>query len=197
MRGWANYYRYCSDAAKVFHDVENRLWYQMTDWLGRKDECSKNRLIQNKLDSKSPISIGEATLVDPTGTSTIYTKSPTRHSHPYLDDGKIHDQGHWREAHLPGLSQEDPYLANTEERKGAKDVAAQVRARDENTCQCIGCETGGHEGRSLPIHHVRRRRSKVNDRPENMIVLCLRHHDKIHRSGETVKAYHNSVKLFA
>jgi len=190
VRGWANYYRYCSDAAKVFHNVENRLWHQMTDWLCRKYECSKNRLIQNKLDSKSPISICEATLVDPTGMSTIYTKSPTRHSHPYLDEGKIHDQGHWGEAHLPGLPQEDPYLANTEEREGAKDVAAQVRARDENTCQCIGCETGGHEGRSLPIHHVRRRRSKDDDRPENMIVLCLRHHDKIHRSGETVKAYH-------
>lgn len=190
VRGWANYYKYCNDAAKVFDDAENYSWHHVIDWLCERYECSKKWLIRNRLDSKSPISINGATLADLNGVSTIYAKSPMRHTHPYLDEGRVHSKGHWGETYLPGLPQEDPYLANEEERRGTEDVANQVRARDGNMCQCIGCGAGGYEDRSLPVHHIRRRRSKEDDRPENMITVCLRHHDQIHRSGEAVKAHH-------
>ncbi len=162
----------------------------MTDWLSKKYECSKSMLISKKLDSKSPISINGATLVDPRGMSAIYAGSPMGHAHPYLDTGdEDKEERCWERSYQSDLPDDNPYLANGEKREGTEDVATRVRKRDGNACQCTECETGGSERRSLPVHHIRRRRSQDDDRPENMVTLCLRHHEKVHRTDEPVTVY--------
>lgn len=192
VRGWTNYYKYTNDAAKVFNDVGKLLWRRMTDWLCKKYKCSRSRLISKKLDSQSPISINKATLVDLSGMSTIYTKSPMRHAHPYLEDGRKKDRHRWNEAYMPGLPGGDPYLANKEDRNW--DVSSLVRERDDNTCQSVDCDTSGTENWRLPVHHIRRHRSEDDDRPENMVTLCRRHHDKVHYSNEPIEVQHKGRK---
>lgn len=191
VRGWANYYKYCNDAAKVIGDVEYLLWHRMTDWLCKKYKCSKKTLISRKLDSGPRISVNGATLVDPRGVSTIYAESPLDKAHPYLDTGEEDKEERcWERSYQPDLPNDTPYLANYERREGTEDVAASVRRRDGNTCQCSDCDTGGSGKRSLPVHHIRRRRSKDDDRPENMVTLCQSHHEKVHRSDEPIVVYH-------
>jgi len=89
VRGWANYYKYCSDAAMVFHDVDRLLWHRMMDWLAEKHKCSKKWLIRRKLDSKRPITINGQSVTQLTGLSTCRTKSPKRHKHPYLSKNAL------------------------------------------------------------------------------------------------------------
>lgn len=187
VSGWVNYYRYATDAAKVFDDLSACLWHQVTDWLCQKHKCSKKRLIQNKLDSRRPITAGGESLVDLSGKTSRYTKSPLRHDHPYLEEGKTDIQGQWGKPYHRAMPR-DPYLANAEERD--MDVTEQARVRDQNRCQVIGCEAGEPGGEALPIHHIRRRRSEDDDRPENMLVVCQKHHGQIHHSTKMVEAYH-------
>ena len=191
IRGWANYYKYCSDAGMVFNDVSHLLWHRMTDWLAEKYKCSKKRLIRCKLDRRSPITVDGMTVTQLTGLSTNRTKSPKRHTHPYLGkDGDQPPDCQWGNKHRTGHPGQDPYLANKERRLGSADKAREARLRDRNVCQAEGCRTGGWNSDPLPVHHIRRRGSKDDDRMENLVTLCEDCHRKIHRSGEMITAYH-------
>ena len=186
VNGWANYYKYCTDAAKVFNDLDELLWHRVTGWLCRKFECSRKSLIQRRLDNHSPITIGGEELVDLSGKTSRYTKSPFRHDHPYLKQKEDPPRNQWGKSYNEAMPK-DPYLANVEGRN--LDVVKQVRKRDENECQVIGCKAGGH-AKKLPVHHIRRRRSEDDDRPENMVVVCREHHYQLHRPKGEVEAYH-------
>lgn len=191
VRGWAGYYQYCTDAAKVFSAIGKLLWYEMTGWLCKKYKCSRRWLIQNRLESKSPITINGEMLVDPPSlaTSAINMPSPNRHSHPYLREGEASTECHWGKSYRKEHPPEDPYLANAEERSGTWGVARKVRVRDRNRCMAVGCDEGEPGKENLPVHHIRRWRSKDDDRPANMVTLCREHHNQIHR-GRSVRAYH-------
>ncbi|MFB6247703.1 MAG: group II intron maturase-specific domain-containing protein [Salinibacter sp.] len=190
VRGWANYYKYCTEAAKAFNDVGHHLWIRTIDWLCRKYECSKSRLIQRKLDNKIPIRINGVTLVDLNGMSTIRTESPRKHSHPYLDKERGRPpESQWGKSRRTEHPGPDPYLANSEEREGSEDVAFEARLRDGNECQAKGCDAGGMNKKSLPVHHIRRRRSEDDDRLENMVTLCRRCHRKHHHTDQVVKVH--------
>jgi group II intron reverse transcriptase/maturase len=171
VRGWGNYYKYATDAYRVFDDVENLLWHQVSRWLARKHDCSRSNLISEKLQSKSPISINGVTLVDPRKMTDEYTKSPQRQDHPYLDD---ENTGRER------LPDEAPWLANGEERKGWDDVRVKVRERDDYTCQVCGRDV---RDSTAPVHHIRPRDSYNNpreaDTPENLKTLCVPCHRRI------------------
>jgi len=161
----------------------------MTDWLCKKHKCSRKKLISRKLDSKNPISINDIALVDLSGISTHRTKSPMRHDHPYLEE--IEEETFCRQReYLPELPEEDPHLVNAERRDGWSDAVEQTRERDGYACQSTGCEVRGMEGDPMPVYHIRRRKSKEDDRPGNLVTLCLRHHDKIHRENRSVEVYH-------
>jgi group II intron reverse transcriptase/maturase len=200
LRGWANYYKYCTDAAKVFGGVYHRAWNQLMDWLGAKFECSLRWLIVRHLDSHYPISIAGATLTGIGDMSTIRTESPLRHTHPYLGEGgDTSPENHWGEPYRTGHPGPDPYLGNKEEREGLRDLASTARVRDGNVCQAEGCTEGGWGEGNLPVHHVRQRKSVDDDRLENLVTLCEGCHHKVHYTDEPIVAYHKgkdeSIKL--
>ena len=192
VRGWANYYKYCFNAGKVFNDVGNLLWHRMTHWLAEKHKCSRKQLIQRKLESKSPIRINEITLFDPNGMSTTRTENPRRHGHPYLcEDGDGKPEPQWKKRYREGHPGPNPYLANEEERSGSEDQSQWARVRDENTCQSTGCDASGRE--STVVHHIRHRQSKDDDRIGNLVTLCRRCHRKVHQSDQVVTVQHEGM----
>jgi hypothetical protein len=193
VRGWAEYYKYCTDAAKVFNDVNYTLWHHMTHWLAEKYKCSRSQLVQRKLESKNPIRINEITLFDPTGMSTIRTENPRRHGHPYLDeDGDGKPEPQWKKQYREGHPGPDPYLAGKEERPGSEDQSQWARVRDENTCQSVGCDTSGRK--STVVHHIRHRRSEDDDRIGNLVTLCQKCHRKVHHTDQVVTVQHEGMK---
>ncbi len=192
VRGWANYYKYCSDAVTVFNDVGNLLWHRMTHWLAEKHNCSRKQLIQRKLESTSPIRINGLTLFDPDGMSTRRTESPRRHGHPYLcEDGDGKPEPQWKKRYREGHPGPNPYLANEEERPGSEDQSQWARVRDENACQSTGCDASGRE--STVVHHIRHRQSKDDDRIGNLVTLCRRCHRKVHQSDQVVTVQHEGM----
>ena len=195
VRGWANYYKYCTDAATTFNGAENLLWHRMMDWLAEKYECSKKRLVQRKLDGTSPITINGMSVTQITGLSTRRTENPKRHTHPYLnEDNRDVPESQWGKSRRTGHPGQNPYLANKERRAGSTDLAFEARLRDRNVCQARGCSKGGWGTRPLPVHHIRRRNSEDDDRVENLVTLCEDCHWKLHHSGETVTAHHGGRK---
>jgi hypothetical protein len=53
-------------------------------------------------------------------------------------------------------------------------VRANVRDRDQHRCRFGGCRTTLHE------HHIHYRSEGVDHSADNLIVLCLKHHDVVH-----------------
>ena len=192
IRGWAEYYKYCFDASKVFNDVGHFLWHRITHWLAEKHGCSRSWLFRRELESRSPIKINGITLVDPNGMSTTLTKSPRRHGHPYLSkDGDGKPEPQWKKQYREGHPGPDPYLANEEERPGSEDKSQWARVRDENTCQSIRCDTDGRK--STVVHHIRHRRSEDDDRIGNLVTLCQRCHRKVHHTDQVVTVQHEGM----
>jgi len=192
IRGWLEYYKYCTDASKVFGYVGHLLWHRTTHWLAEKYKCSRSWLIRRKLESKSPIKINGITLVDPSGMSTIRTKNPCRHGHPHLsEDGDDKPEPQWGSRYREGHPGPDPYLANKEERPGAEDRSEWARVRDENTCQSNGCDTSGRK--STRVHHIRHRRSEDDDRIGNLVTLCQRCHRKVHHTDQVIMVQHEGM----
>jgi group II intron reverse transcriptase/maturase len=44
VRGWANYYKYCTDAASTFNEADNLLWHRMMVWLAKSTNVVRNAL---------------------------------------------------------------------------------------------------------------------------------------------------------
>ena len=191
VRGWSNYYKYCWRAGSTYNDVEKLLWHRIMDWLAEKYDCSKGQLVRGKLDNSDPISINGTTLVDLSGVSTVRTESPMRHTHPYLDGNTgSTPKSQWGTKYLTGYPDRDPDLANREKREGSEDVAHEARIRDRNVCQAQGCSEGGWGRNPLPVHHIRRRRSKDDDRLDNLVALCRDCHHRLHHTDEVVTVCH-------
>jgi len=63
LRGWAGYYKFATDAAKRFSDLNHFTWHRLTHWLAEKYRCSRRHLCANILDRANPISINGVEMV--------------------------------------------------------------------------------------------------------------------------------------
>jgi len=64
---------------------------------------------------------------------------------------------------------------------GFENVKSYVRDRDDYTCQI--CKTS--KNIVLEVHHIIERNNNGSDRPDNLITLCSKCHDKVHRGINT------------
>jgi RNA-directed DNA polymerase len=174
LRGWANYYKYATNAGRVFDRVQNKTWHMLTHWMAEKFECSRKELGQ-KLDSTDPLGMNGVSMTKIAETSDIRTESFDRHDHPYLGGKNVI----WEE-----LPQEEPWLANEEERTGWKDERWKALERDDWNCQLCGRDL---EGKSAHVHHKRAHTGEGSpdaNRPENLESLCAECHRKVESNRE-------------
>lgn len=175
LRGWANYYKYATDAGSVFHGIQWKTWHMLTHWMAEKLKCSRNEL-GRKLDSTDPISMNGVTMTKIAEMSAIRSKSHRRHDHPYLE-GK--NTG-WE-----SLPQENPWLANKEERTGWSDARWKTLERDNWTCQECGTNL---EGRAAHVHHNKTysgyQGPEESNKQENLVSLCKRCHQQVELNRE-------------
>lgn len=164
LRGWANYYKYATNAWKTFNQMDHYNWWKVTDWLAEKYECSRNKLVERELTNSWPLRINDSTLIVMSGGSEIYTDTWEKGVHPYLES-----QGINREE----TPEEDPWLGLTEDRTGWRDVRQETLRRDNWTCQECGMDLT-HQ--NAHVHHKRLRSGYENkeeaDRLENLTSLC-------------------------
>jgi RNA-directed DNA polymerase len=174
LRGWANYYKYATNAGRVFDRVQNKTWHMLTHWMAEKFECSRKELGQ-KLDSTDPLGVNGVSMTKIAEMSDIRTESFDRHDHPYLGGKNVI----WEE-----LPQEEPWLANEEERTGWKDERWKALERDDWNCQLCGRDL---EGKSAHVHHKRAHTGEGSpdaNRPENLESLCAECHRKVESNRE-------------
>lgn len=176
LRGWANYYRYATNAGSVFDRIQYKSWHMMTRWMAEKLKCSRKELVGHRLDGTDPLLMNGVTLTKIAEMSAVRSKSHYRHDHPYLE-GK--NTG-WE-----NLPQEQPWLANTEERVGWKDTRWKALERDNWTCQECGANL---ERRAPHVHHQRPRSGYENpeegNRLRNLVSLCRGCHQQVESSRE-------------
>jgi len=171
LRGWAEYYKYANDASSALSKVENYSWHRVTHWLGEKFECSRRRLISRKVERKRPLTINGISLEHIGDKSAKYTESPMNKDHPYLEgEPEI----------LDIIPEDDPWLANVEDRTGFKDRRFDALQRDEWMCQRCGTDLNR---RNAEVHHKRARTGYENhedaDRLGNLVSLCVECHKQI------------------
>jgi group II intron reverse transcriptase/maturase len=170
LRGWENYYKYATNATKVFGEVNHFTWDRVTHWLARKFKCSRRKLVSRKLDSTNPIRINGVRLHRLDGSFEWYEQEGLD-EHPYLTEGTR------KREELP---EKDPWLGHKEDRPGWKDKRREALERDEWTCQKCGRDL---EESSPHVHH-RKPYSKYNNPHEahklnNLTSLCAECHRQI------------------
>ncbi|MFB6217497.1 MAG: reverse transcriptase domain-containing protein, partial [Candidatus Aenigmatarchaeota archaeon] len=88
LRGWANYYKYATNAHRVFNDLDNYTWHKLTHWLAQKYKCSRNAVV-DRVDNPDTLEIN--------GTGRVQTE-------------ELAESGRYGEIHREG----NPYLGNEE-----------------------------------------------------------------------------------
>lgn len=157
LRGWANYYKFATNAAKVFGDLEHFTWHRLTCWLAEKHSCTRRHLIANKLDGKSPIALHDVEMVDVRTMSENYSDSPRAEGHPYLE-GDL-------ERHSPPVLDLEP---RQETRPGQHDQKWRAHQRDHWTCQDCGKDL---TWKTAELHHL-----EYSGRLEDTESLCRECH---------------------
>ena len=176
LRGWANYYKYATDAARTFNDLDHFVWKRLMNWLATKYRSTVPKVIENQLDSKSPISINGQTLKTIGDESAIYRASYKDKDHPYLTDATDQPE----EPPSGELPPEDPWLGNVEWRPGWSDQRWRALERDEWTCQRCGADL---VDKPASVHHqcayaeysCEERANSL----ENLISLCAGCHREV------------------
>jgi len=176
LRGWANYYKYATDAARTFNVLDHFVWKRLMNWLATKYRSSVPEVIENQLDSKSPISINGQTLKTIGGESAIYKASYKDKEHPYLTD----QAGQQEERPSGEFPPENPWLGNVEWRPGWSDQRWRALERDGWTCQRCGADLVDE---TANVHHQRAHaeyscEERANSL-ENLISLCAGCHREV------------------
>lgn len=180
VRGWGTYYKYAADAPRAFSDLDNFVWWKLMGWLTKKYRVSVRKVIENRLDRRSPLTVNGKSLTElsPMGMA-IYTGSFRKDEHPYLTE-----MTRKREE----LPEENPWLINLKERPGWEDQRWQALQRDGWTCQ--QCGTGLSKA-NAEVHHERASTGYSNpgdaNRLENLTSLCERCHKEIESERTHVK----------
>lgn len=159
LRGWANYYRFATNASEVFNNLEHFTWHRLTYWLAEKYRCSRGYLVANILDGKNPVSIHGVEMVDIQTMTENYGESPWKDGHPYFN-------GDSDRREPPTLDPEP----RAEERPGAADQKWEAHERDDWTCQRCGKDL---DEANAEAHHL-----EYSNRLEDVESLCRKCHSE-------------------
>jgi RNA-directed DNA polymerase len=180
LRGWANYYKFATNATRVFNDLDNYTWHKLTHWLAQKYKCNRQEVVE-KVDDPDTLEINGVERVQ-----TEELAESDKYGEIYQGENLyLNSEGIERES----LPDEKSWLANAEGRrsKGYRDSRWKVLERDDWTCQKCGRDL---EGTSTHVHHKKPvtgySDTKEADRLENMVSLC----DECHRSIESNRKAH-------
>jgi group II intron reverse transcriptase/maturase len=173
IAGWANYYKYATNASRVFNDLDNFVWHKLSHWLAEKFKCSRDEIVDRveDPDTLKLNGIGRTQLEDLTESGRY--GEVHQGNNPYLEG-----EGLKREE----LFESDPWLANAEEYETWKDSRWNTLEGNDWTCQKCGREI---KGSSAHVHHKRPRKSYSDktsaNRENNLVSLC----DKCHSETES------------
>jgi len=174
LRGWANYYKYAEDAAKVLSEVHNFAWHRTTHWLAEKHECSRGHLASNILEHTNPLKYEGKEMVYIGDMSATWTEPRMDKPHPYLNDENK------PESELPKIPEGTEWLALGERSNGWKDQRWKALDRDNWTCQ----ECGKDLNREIAEVHHHRPHAGYEDpeganRLDNLESLCVDCHQEV------------------
>jgi 5-methylcytosine-specific restriction endonuclease McrA len=178
VRGWGTYYKYAADAPRAFNELDTFVWWQLVGWLTKKYRSSVRKVIESRLESRSPPVVSGKPLAElaPRG-SAVYTESYRKDGHPYLKETASKREK---------LPEEDPWLANLKERPGWEDRRWEALTRDNWTCQQCGKNLNKA---NAEVHHEKPSTGYDNreeaDRLRNLTSLC----EGCHKEVESNRSY--------
>lgn len=167
LRGWANYYRYAYNAARVFAKLDSCAFWQMAHWLGRKYQCSMpNVMRQFKRSVDGVITLGtDQTAVVRMGKIGSRSLQARCFDNPY----------ELRQAQLIRevlFDAEHKWLGN-ERRPGMADLRILVLRRDQWTCQACGQPVSDETAQVDHVRPVRRYKRPIDANVYgNLQTLC-------------------------
>jgi hypothetical protein len=157
-RGWCQYYCYTSTPSRVFTPLDNKLFWKMAHWLGRKYNKDMPEIMQKWFYGTNRIK-----LVSPKEFKAQKLRTTAWHN-PYTAKEEI-----IRERMLLY----ERTWSGSEDRHGSMDLREEVLLRDGPTCNA--CGKTYHPSEVQVDHKVLRKRfknPKDADRLENLQVLC-------------------------
>lgn len=164
IRGWCNYYRYCSSPTPVFNKLEHITWWKMAHWISGKYQPSIPKTCRKYRMGKG-FGTKRVRMVMPTDVKTIrYMRR--KFSNLYTVEN-------------PRLAREevfdlDSVWLGTERRRGKQDIREAVIERDGLTCRGCGKQLE-HYFEAQVDHIILRAATKRQtdaDRLGNQQVLC-------------------------
>jgi 5-methylcytosine-specific restriction endonuclease McrA len=164
VRGWCNYYRYCSSPTRVFYKLEHVIWWDIAHWIAGKYQISIPQACQ-RYRQRNTFGTKRVRLVMP---SDIKTKQYMRRKfrNPYTAENP-------QEAREE-LFDLDYVWLGTERRRGKQDIREAVIERDGLTCKGCGTELGHYF--EAQVDHITARaafkRLTEAERLKNHQVLC-------------------------
>ncbi len=167
IRGWCNYYRYCSSPSRVFYKLGHIIWWDIAHWIAGKYQISIPKVCQ-KYRQRNTFGTRKVRLVMP---SDMKTKQYMRRkfSNPYTAENQK-------------IIREDVFdlervWLGTERRRGKQDIREAVIERDGPICTVCGKHLDYFEAQ---VDHIRPRaafkRLTEAERLKNHQVLCTEHH---------------------
>ena len=141
LRGWSGYYKYATNASKVFSEVDSFAWEKLSHWLAKKYRCSRKSLFLRKGMEMSPIKVNGQEMVRITEKSDSRWNKSWEKDHPYFD-GKA--------------TRSEPTAVyqffENEYKSDHRDLRWTVFERDDWSCQECGKEVGWYDDGEL--HHL-------------------------------------------
>jgi RNA-directed DNA polymerase len=163
VRGWCNYYRYCSSPSRVFNKLEHVIWWDMAHWIAGKYQTSIPKVCQ-KYRKGNTFATKRTKLVMPT---EIKTRQYLRRKFSNLYTAE--DQKLAREE----IFDLDYVWLGTERRRGKQDSREAVIERDGLKCRGCGKALDYFEAQ---VDHIKLRaahkRITEAERLKNHQVLC-------------------------
>jgi RNA-directed DNA polymerase len=180
VRGWGNYYRYATDAARRFSELDHFTWRRTMGWLTEKFQSKTEGVVANRLDSTAPITMNGRSLVRLNSVgSAIYRESFKKDGHPYLTEAVGEGED---------LPEDDPWLGNAEEKLGMEDQRWKALERSDWTCRECGRDLKEVQAE---VHHKtpysRYDNPEEANRLENLMSLCRRCHQEIESNRTLAK----------
>lgn len=169
VRGWANYYKYATNASRIFNKIQFLMGPKIVEWIADKQDC-KHKTVWAQSENEYPFAMNGARMTRLTNLTENRKKSPLRHDHPYLND----DTDKNRE----NLPSENPWLGFNEGRKGWSDKRWKALERDGWKCQRCDKELKDNP----VVHHIRpysRQDSGEINRLDNLVSMCKACHQEI------------------
>ena len=171
IRGWCQYYRYCTNCTKVFNRLDHVVFWRMVHWLGRKFKISTPQVLRRYYRQEvSPKTLGTETyrLVRASSYKRRVYRPSFRKPNPYTSQVEIKREERPSETIWTGWSV----------RQDMMDLRPLMLKQNDYTCASCGHQD--RTGKTLEVDHIRPyRKFKSATRAnqlENLRVLCLRCH---------------------